>query len=833
MLKLNSAEISLPLLGSGALFIVAILFLYIFVLWRKKLYLGMFLLGCITFVFVTCEWLVILIGGYARDAALSRQFFRVEQIAGAFCLFALPYFISHLLEVSGFWRRLNFGVAYAGLAVACGITAVAFIAPDLFVSMTEPAVRSVPSEGAFGRGKEGVVYAFRDILLGAYILYSFTVTGLYLIRYFKRDTQSARDAVLVLIGLGMAIFGAVDDTVPIHFGVHIGFFPHAEYGRFIAGLIVFALLSTVALTRRFIVGARQVETAYMQLHTSEERFRQIAGNINEVFWLFECERPSGALKLLYVNPAYEKMWKRDSSSLYSSFYSWADAVYAEDREYVLHKMNHELGDHDVQIEYRINLPDESVLWIKDKISPIRGEDGNVFRYARISEDITNRKQAEERLVFLAYQDPLTGLMNRKSFFERFEEVVSLANRSNSDKLRALLFIDLDNFKDVNDSYGHSVGDLLLKEVTVRLQNAVRKTDLLFRLGDDEFTVILNSMRNDTDAAIVSQKILSSLSQVFYVQEYALHLSCSVGISIFPDDGDTPEILIKNADAALFEAKKTKNTYQFFTRALQDRATEKMKLTAKLRTGVDGREFLLYYQPQVDFAGRIRGAEALIRWRNPELGLVMPSKFIPLAEETGLIVPIGTWALDTACRDHCIWKERGFGDLSVSVNLSVNQFKDKKLIHTLERVLSDTGIKPESLHLEITESVIMENVTETAEKLECMKAYGISFAIDDFGTGYSSLKYLESLPISTIKVDRSFIIGIPDNRKQNALMRAIVTMAQSLDMDVVAEGVETQRQVEYLADLKFSGGIQGYFYSPPLPHDEFIAFVEKRNAEIAS
>ncbi len=449
------------------------------------------------------------------------------------------------------------------------------------------------------------------------------------------------------------------------------------------------------------------------------------------------------------------------------------------------------------------------------------------------QDITERKQTEEEVKFLAYHDVLTGLPNRKSFYMRLEdELVQLhsrpeVNRRVGGHKWALLFLDLDRFKDVNDTLGHDAGDDLLKMVATRIRSCVRKSDYIFRLGGDEFTIILNDLTNETDVAKVAEKIRETVAQPCCIKDHELYMTVSIGISVYPDDGENVEILVKNADMAMYTAKEERQGYRFFTEEMNRNALERMKLESSLRTALQDDQFVIYYQPLVGRRDRIVGMEALLRWYHPELGVVSPAKFIPLAEETGAIVPIGKWVLHTACQQTKKWHDMGHREFYVMVNLSTRQFREPDLVETVEQVLDDTGLPPDCLKLEVTESGIIDNPEQAIAKMKLLRAKGIHFSIDDFGTGYSSLGYLKRFPVDTLKIDRSFVSDCTTNKDDQEIIKTIIAMARNLNIDTVAEGVETKEQQDFL--IRHGGHLmQGYYFGRPMPAAKFEKLLQTRD-----
>jgi diguanylate cyclase (GGDEF)-like protein/PAS domain S-box-containing protein len=432
-------------------------------------------------------------------------------------------------------------------------------------------------------------------------------------------------------------------------------------------------------------------------------------------------------------------------------------------------------------------------------------------------DITDRKRAEEQVQFLAYYDILTGLPNRTLFRDRLATALAGARRENC-KL-ALLFLDLDGFKIINDSLGHSVGDLLLQEVADRLRKWGREQDTVARLGGDEFLITLTQVRDLSDVAVAAERLMDVMATAFVVQGHSLNVSCSVGVSIFPEHGTDCETLIKNADAAMYGAKdRGRNNFRFFEEDMNVHAMERLSLERSLRFALEREEMFLVYQPQMDVAtGRIIGLEALLRWQHPELGLVPPDKFIRIAENSGLIVSIGEWVLRTACRQARKWQDEGLPAVSVAVNVSAVQFRQQGFCALISRVLQETGLAPQYLELELTESLLLANADVTLSVLKELKSMGLTLAIDDFGTGYSSFSYLRQFQVSKIKIDRLFIRDVTVNPDDAAIATAIISMAKGLKLRVIAEGVENEAQMSFLRSHQCDE-IQGYYFSKPLAVD---------------
>ena len=435
-------------------------------------------------------------------------------------------------------------------------------------------------------------------------------------------------------------------------------------------------------------------------------------------------------------------------------------------------------------------------------------------------EVVERRQAESKLNYLAYHDPLTGLANRRYFLERLE--ASLADAAARNQRVAVLFIDLDQFKQVNDSLGHGIGDELLVSVAAGLCEHVPLIDMLARLGGDEFICVMEAVRSEDDVAMLAREVIAAFDRPFQLGGHDLYLSASVGISVFPTDGTSVGDLLRNADSAMYRAKAMgRGQFHFYTPEMTREAQEKIRIESLLRRALGNGELSVHLQPQVEAkGGRLVGAEALIRWDSPELGSVPPTRFIPLAEESGIIIELGNWVLRETCRQVMKWKASGFELPQVSVNLSVKQLERPEFVDTLLEILDETGIEPARLKLEITESVVMV-VDDAFTLLERLRKIGISLALDDFGTGYSSLSYLKMLPVQQLKIDRSFVIGIGTNPEDEAIIRSVMALAKSLDFEVVAEGVETAEQAAFLS-ASGCHQLQGFLHGSAVAPAEFRA-----------
>ena len=580
-----------------------------------------------------------------------------------------------------------------------------------------------------------------------------------------------------------------------------------------------ALITELAANISFALDnfAREEErqNAALALRASEQRFRDVAEAAGEFVWENDLEG-----RFTYVSPravdytgyAAEELVGHTAIEFMppgegERIRQWLSENTRPDRSFR-------------GMEHMFLSKSGEVLWMQVSAVSIWDENGKPLGQRGTTRDISELKRSEARISYLATRDPLTELPNRLLFNDRLEQGI-IAARRKLDKL-GVLFLDLDRFKNINDSLGHHIGDLLLKEVAARMASCIRKGDTLSRLGGDEFVVTLEGLAHAEDAAQVALKIITALRRPLSVGGHTLNTSCSIGISIYPDDAEDSSELMKNADTAMYHAKEQgRNNFQFFSQEMNLRAVERHRLETELRLALDQGQFVLHYQPQADIRnGRLIGMEALIRWQHPQRGLVPPNSFIPVAEESGLIGPIGQWALRTACEQIQHWQAAGLPIVKVAVNISARQFNEPRdFADDVTRLLNSIGLDPRYLELEMTESMLLKNVDENVAVLRKLGSLGTSLAVDDFGTGYSSLAYLKQLPIDTLKIDRTFVRDIESDADDAAIIKAIIAMAHSLDLRVTAEGVETQGQLSALRILRCEQ-FQGYLLSPAIPADEF-------------
>lgn len=517
--------------------------------------------------------------------------------------------------------------------------------------------------------------------------------------------------------------------------------------------------------------------------------------------------------VVYVNPAFERITGYSSSEVLGKNCRFLQGTDVEqpDLDAIRTALRENREGRATLRNYRKS---GELFWNDLHIAPVRNDNGEITHYIGIQNDITESRRYQEELEHQANFDTLTGLPNRNLLHDRLKQAVAYARRYQ--RAMVVAFIDLDNFKLVNDSLGHSAGDRLLTTVADRLRAAVRTSDTAARLSGDEFVLILFDQNDNETINTTMQRILSEVSLPCRLEERDFYVSCSIGYSIFPTDGETGEVLLKNADAAMYHAKEAgRNNFQAYTPDMETQATARLELSGDLRLALENNEFHLCYQPRASLSsGKIIGVEALIRWKHPRLGMISPADFIPIAEECGLIATIGEWALRTACIQARLWLDGGLPPITMSVNLSARQFVKKDLVQSIEKILADTGLPADLLELELTESLIMHNAELFIITLGNLKALGINLAVDDFGTGFSSLAYLKRFPIDRLKIDRSFVHDVAADQDSSAIARAVIHLGHSMGLKVLAEGVETPEELHFLRNHNCDE-LQGYLFSKPL------------------
>ena len=554
-----------------------------------------------------------------------------------------------------------------------------------------------------------------------------------------------------------------------------------------------------------------------QLRRAEEKLSGVLDTIPMVVWSL-----SAGHELLYLNPAVHAIYGRSVAEFAADPTLWTGIVHPDDRAGVTQWLAQVLTVNALTLQYRIVRPDGEVRWLEDRARTVHDAHGSLLRLDGVATDISERRLRDERIQHLANFDALTGVPNRNLLMNLLELALIQARRSRH--RLGLLFLDMDRFKYFNDTFGHSFGDSLLKEFAARLKSVLREGDIVARLGGDEFVIILADLQEPENAARLALDVLDAVSRAMTVDGRELHVSASIGVSVYPEDGDEAGTLLKHADVAMYRAKeKGRNCFQSYTLEMGSTAMERVQLEHALRHAMENDEFELHYQPQVDLqSGRVTSVEALIRWRHPELGFVAPARFIPVAEETGLIISIGLWVLKAACVQARAWHQDGY-PLHMAVNVSGRQLQHMPQL--VRSVLDETGLDAAYLELELTESMLMNDSEATIKILGHLKAIGVRLSIDDFGTGFSSLSYLTRFPIDIIKIDQSFISGLAEKPESASITIAVIALAKALGLNTVAEGVETAQQLEFL----YANGcdaMQGYYFSRPVPADDLRALLER-------
>lgn len=567
---------------------------------------------------------------------------------------------------------------------------------------------------------------------------------------------------------------------------------------------------------------RERKIAEEALFESKERYRALTENTYDLISELNMDG-----QFLYISPNYKDILGYEPFELLGK--EVVDFIQPEDCPIVITGIERAFyHSASGQFIYRFVHKNGEIRWFESTgktYQTVNGETRGVF----VSRDITERQCYEETIWHQAFHDSLTGLPNRLLLKDRLS--LAMAHAKRNKQMLAILFLDLDQFKLINDTLGHDVGDKLLQGIAKRLKDSVREDDTVARLGGDEFTLLLPGLLEIGDSAIVADKILKAIRKPLIVYDHELYITASIGVVLYPNDGEDVETLIKNADTAMYRAKdKGRNNYQLYTPNMNAKAFERLALENSLRRALENKEFIVYYQPKLNIDTKeIIGMEALIRWNHPTRGLVPPGEFIPIAEDTGLIVPIGEWVLRTACAQNKAWQDAGFPPVRVAVNLSARQFQLQNLVEIVAQILEETGLDPKWLELEITESIAMQNAEFTVNMLNGLKDMGIQLSIDDFGTGYSSLSYLKRFPINKLKIDKSFVREIGTDHNNAAIASTVIVLGQSLKLGVIAEGVENEEQYQFLKEHQCDE-MQGFLFGKPMPPQEFETLLNKTIGE---
>lgn len=558
------------------------------------------------------------------------------------------------------------------------------------------------------------------------------------------------------------------------------------------------------------------QLAQHKLQESEQRLESILNSLDDVVWSAAVD----GYQLLYLNPAAEEVHGYAVSSFLCNPNLWTEVVHPADRHQILHFFDHLLATGPQSIEYRILRPDGEIRWLKNRGHVTIDDQGMPIRLDGIIYDITEQRRAQAQLLHDAFHDELTGLPNRNLLMERISQSLKRQHRI-PDYQFALLFIDLDRFKIINDSLGHIVGDQLLVAIASLLENCVRASDTVARLGGDEFTILLDGIQGIEDATQVAERILETLQTPFPIGDHSVFTGSSIGIAHNSIRYEDATLLLRDADIAMYRAKAMgKGCYVIFSPEMHVQTLNLLQLERDLRSAIDRKEFVLYFQPIIDLhTEQLCDVEVLVRWQHPERGLIMPSEFISLAEETGLIVEIGKWVLQEACHQLKYLQQKFpcASELRISVNLSSEQLQDPHFIHEVDRILTESNLKGQYLKLELTETMLMAHEEKHIQTLQQLRDRNIQISLDDFGTGYSSLSYLYRFPLDTLKIDQSFVSRMMSQPKDAEIVNTIISLARTMNMDVVAEGIETEAEASHLVQLGCGRG-QGYLFSPPMSQE---------------
>lgn len=555
---------------------------------------------------------------------------------------------------------------------------------------------------------------------------------------------------------------------------------------------------------------------------TQKRLSGILETIDNVVWSI-CAK---TYETLYLNPAAEQVYGRPASEFYNDPELFLNIVHPDDRAILKGILPELFEKGSITLQYRIVRPNGEIRWLEDRVNIGGGSKLEPERFDGVATDITERKEHESQLSYLANHDALTNLPNRNLLEDRINQAIAQAQRGKHKF--GLLLLDLDRFKNINDGYGHAFGDQLLLTIASKFFKSVRESDTVARLGGDEFVILLSPLNTHEEIYPVVRRLLNIFSLPITIENTELYTSTSIGISLFPDDGNNMEVLLKNADIAMYRAKDMgRNGFQFFETDMSAHATERLELENALRVAIEREEFVIYYQPQTDIkSGKVTSVEALLRWHHPTRGLLAPDKFLKIAEDTGLIIPIGAWVLKTACTQARAWQEAGLSSHRISVNISAKQFWEGQLVKTVKRVLQETGLSPDDLELEITETVFLRDIDETIRTIHELKDMGIMVSMDDFGTGYSSLTYLRRLPIEKLKIDGTFIQDLTTVGKSSVLLTQIIQLAHAMNLEVVAEGVETEKEYDFLVENKCDV-VQGFYFHKPLSVQELEQLLKNK------
>ncbi len=802
-------QILIPTICSTVLLFSILINYHIFLELNYKSYRTLSIVSILAFL-VTVTDFIINKSIFYNHIPLASNTYVVHNIVLVIFTASFPKLFKDIFHFNGKINTFNRAAGKIAIVLALAFTVFCLVYPE---SLSSIIISKNNINGINSDIKFSVLFVFRNIILFTIIIYC-TVLCIIL----NKVTLYKYRSRMIFSGLIIFTVFTVSDIFFVYFNKYL-IFNGLHFSRLNIGITVFIITLATACTKEFVEKVKLLSDTTESLKQSEVRFMQITMAINEIVWISNFP----ITKVHFVNSMFRKIYGLDEFMIYQNPDCWKDIIFEEDKQMVLETFIENSLFDVTELEYRI-IRDNDIFWVRDKIFPVKDNTGKIFRIVRIIEDITQRKISEKELSYLAYHDVLTGLFNRKGFYENFTDIIYQSTRQKVFSTKALLFIDLDNFKAVNDTFGHHIGDQLLKIVSERIIHTVRSSDHVYRLGGDEFSVILTTITNILDAATVATKLIESVSAPYHIGDENIYIGISIGISLYPRDGIDFETLFRNSDIALVEAKKFSNSYSFYDTEMNIQATDRMTLDKNMRLAIDHNEFEMYYQPLVNRHKAIIGAEALIRWYRPDVGFISPDKFIPLAENNGLILQIGKWVLETALTQLDELHKEGF-NIRFAINISPKQFKDKDFMVIVENICNSISVPLTYVEFEITEGCMMEDTQESIKRMNYLNQKGISFSLDDFGTGYSSLSYMKKFPITHLKIDKSFITGLDNDENNQKITRAIIGMSHGLGIKVISEGVETEKEYDILNIWKCDE-YQGYYFSKPISFGSFKELLKK-------
>lgn len=791
---------------SGVLsFFFSVLFLYIYSVKKNRYYLALFLLTLNFSLYSFADFLIHYIVFFGEKGVFLNFCIALRNISSSLFLPSMTLFIStHINFNAKISRRVRL-LSLGFLLFVLLISVVGLFKPELLLS-----VDYLLSDVYWLHITPGPLVMVRDVaLLGlALILFVFFLIELF----WQKGVKKIIPKLLAIIFL---FYSAIDTVLYLYVGFYPDFFPDISFSRGTVAMIPFVLVYGFDIIHNFFVKALSVEASLKSLQNSQNELLQISRSVHEV--IFITDYPPQ--KVIFVNLTFNKIFGMEIEELLEDIEIWKKKVYPDDMARVNTIFSEENLRKKFETEYRI-IRNSLVHWVRDRVFPEFDEENRVTRVIRIIEDISERKASEEKLSYLAYHDSLTGLNNRKALYAILGDSLLRMAKEQDFSIKGFLFVDLKNFRDINETAGHNVGDNLLVLVAERLHSLVGVNDHLFRFGGDKFIVVLNDLKDDVEASHFAQKVVDVVSTTYTIEEKSYYIGVNIGISVYPKDGIDIDSLLQNSDIALRSAQSENNRFVFYNTLMNINAAKRVALENDLRTAFKEKDFFLVYQPFYKEGQGVVGMEVLVRW-NRDVG---PSVFVAAAERNGMIGQLGSWIFGQALHFLKTLELRGY-DLRLAVNISPYQFKNPGFVDEIKDLVLDSGVDPGHIELEITEGVVLDDPEAVIAKMHELHAFGLHFSIDDFGTGYSSLSYLKQFPISHLKIDQCFVRDIENDHESRKIINAIVAMAHSLGVAVIGEGVETETQKLYLKSVSCDE-LQGYLLGRPVRGDEMLELLDE-------